>query len=133
MRSNPPLILVADDESHIVHVVKLKLTNAGYRVVTASDGEEALDAALQHRPDLLVTDYQMPLMSGLELCQELFATPEMKELPVLMLTARGFSIEPEELAITGIREVLSKPFSPREVLAKVQAIVGEVEPAAVAA
>ena len=64
-------ILVADDESHILHVVSLKLRNAGYRVVTARDGQEALELAQQEHPDLLITDYHMPQLSGLELCQRL--------------------------------------------------------------
>ena len=64
-------ILVADDESHILNVVSLKLSNAGYDVVTASDGQEAFELATAQRPDLIITDYHMPLLSGLELCQKL--------------------------------------------------------------
>src|SRR4029078_8843285 len=63
--------LVADDESHILNVVSLKLRNAGYRVLTAQDGQEALDIATAERPDLLITDYHMPELSGLELCRRL--------------------------------------------------------------
>jgi CheY-like chemotaxis protein len=68
-------ILVADDESHILSVVSLKLRNAGYRVLTAADGQEALDVALHERPDLLITDYHMPQLSGLELCRRLKQDP----------------------------------------------------------
>ncbi len=64
-------ILVADDESHILHVVSLKLRNAGFKVLTARDGQEALEMAQQNHPDLLITDYSMPQLSGLELCQQL--------------------------------------------------------------
>ena len=71
-----------------------------------------------------MTDYQMPLMSGMELCQELKATPQTKDLRALMLTARGFTIEAEALARTNIVDVLSKPFSPRDILARVQELVG---------
>ena len=63
--------MVADDESHILHVVSLKLRNAGFEVITAADGQEALELAIAERPDLLITDYHMPQLSGLELCQKL--------------------------------------------------------------
>lgn len=118
------LILVVDDESHIVHVVSLKLQNAGYRVLTAEDGEEALALALEQRPDLVITDYQMPFLSGLELCQRLKRDERTCDTPALMLTARGFSLGDDVLAETNIASVLSKPFSPREVLARVQSLLG---------
>lgn len=119
-------ILVVDDESHIVNVVSLKLRNAGFEVLTASDGEEALEIATQQAPDLLITDYQMPFMSGIELCEKLRATPATAHLPALMLTARGFSLTAEDLMRTNVASVLSKPFSPREVLARAQELVGEL-------
>lgn len=119
-------ILVVDDEAHILHVVSLKLRNAGFDVVTAADGEEGLDIAMQVLPDLIITDFQMPFMTGLELCQQLKRSPETAEIPALMLTARGFSLTPGDLAATNIVGVLSKPFSPREVLAKVQELVSSV-------
>ena len=67
-------ILVADDEAHILHVVSMKLRNAGYEVVTAADGEEALELCKSECPDLLITDFQMPYMDGLQLCMALRAT-----------------------------------------------------------
>jgi CheY-like chemotaxis protein len=124
--NQPAVILVVDDEAHILHVVSLKLRNAGFSVITAENGEEGLDAAIQHRPDLIITDYQMPLMSGIEMCTRIKADERISQVPALMLTARGFSIPPQTLAQTNIVSVLSKPFSPREVLQKVQEIVGEL-------
>ena len=118
-----PSILIADDESHIVHVVSLKLRNAGYRVLTARDGEEALEVALRERPDLVVTDYQMPYMTGLEVSIKLKEHEATKSVPILMLTARGFSLEGEDLERTNIADVVSKPFSPREVLNRVQQMI----------
>jgi len=115
-----PLILVADDEAHIVHVVSLKLRNAGYEVITAADGQEALELAQEERPDLVITDYQMPNLSGLELCAKLRADDATRDIPALMLTARGFSLNEEDLARTSIADVVSKPFSPREILTRVQ-------------
>jgi DNA-binding response OmpR family regulator len=125
MATDKKRILVVDDESHILHVVSLKLTNAGFEVVTAADGEEGYEVALQVLPDLLITDFQMPFMTGLELCQKLKETPATAALQALMLTARGFSLTPTDLAKTNIVGVLSKPFSPRDVLARVQALVGQ--------
>lgn len=116
-------VLVADDEAYIVHVVSLKLSNAGYEVIAAHDGEEAYELALELRPDLIITDYQMPYMSGLELCRLLQESPETARIPALMLTARGFSLDPSEVRRTGIVEVLSKPFSPRKVLSRVQELL----------
>ena len=112
-------ILVADDETHILNVVSMKLRNAGYEVVTAMDGEEALELCAAEKPDLLITDYQMPYMTGLELCKQIRLRPEIKSVPAIMLTARGFDIEPDEMIQAGIAAVLAKPFSPRELLERV--------------
>ena len=117
-------ILVADDESHILHVVSLKLRNAGFRVLTANDGQEALDLAQQERPDLIITDYHMPLLSGLELCRRLKQNPATGSIPAIMLTARGYHLEPRDTEESGIRVMLSKPFSPRHLLATVNEMIG---------
>ena len=116
-------ILVADDESHILHVVSLKLRNAGYRVFTAHDGQEALDAAQQERPDLLITDYHMPQLSGLELCRRLKQDQKLPQIPVIMLTARGYHLEPQDTEQSGILKMLSKPFSPRQLLVMVNEVL----------
>ena len=118
-------ILVADDESHILHVVSLKLRNAGYRVLTAHDGQEALDAAQQERPDLIITDYHMPQLSGLELCRRLKQDASIPQIPVIMLTARGYHLEPQDTEQSGILRMLSKPFSPRQLLATVNEVLEE--------
>ena len=117
-------VLVVDDETHILQVVSLKLRNAGFEVVTATDGEEALDVMATDRPDLLITDLQMPVMNGVELCCRMRDNPALRDVPAMMLTARGYSLEPEDMSRTGLRAVLSKPFSPRELLATVQEILG---------
>jgi CheY-like chemotaxis protein len=126
--SEKPLILVVDDEAHIVHVVTLKLQNAGYQVLTAEDGEEGLALAIEHRPDLVISDYQMPFMTGLELCMQLKKHEQTKATPALMLTARGFSLPNELLEQTNIVTVLSKPFSPRDILARVQELIDGKSP-----
>ncbi len=119
-----PLALVVDDEAHITHVVSLKLRNAGFEVITASDGEEALELALAKKPDIIISDLQMPYMSGLELSQNLAANPTTAHIPTILLTARGHALSQSDLANTTIREVLAKPFSPREVLSKADRLLG---------
>jgi len=121
--SDRPAILVVDDEPHILHVVKLKLAKAGFRVLTAADGEEGLDLARRERPALIITDYQMPYLDGPGMCEKLYADPTTADIPVVMLTARGFSLTEDDLAATHIVRLLSKPFSPREVLALVEELL----------
>ena len=116
-------ILVADDESHILHVVSLKLRNAGFRVLTARDGQEALEMAQMQHPDLLITDYHMPQLSGLELCQRLKQDARTSDIPAIMLTARGYHLEPRDTEQSGILRMLSKPFSPRHLLTTVNEVL----------
>ncbi|HEV7300391.1 MAG TPA: response regulator [Tepidisphaeraceae bacterium] len=116
-------ILVADDESHILHVVSLKLRNAGYKVVTARDGQEAYDLAGQERPDLIITDYHMPQLSGIEMCRKLKQDPATASIPAIMLTARGYHLEPHDTRDSGILRMLSKPFSPRQLLQTVNEVL----------
>ncbi len=118
-------ILVVDDESHILNVVSLKLNNAGYEVHTAGDGEEGYDLARQIKPDLIITDYQMPFMTGLEMCRKLKEQIETADIPAIMLTARGYSINEVEMESANIADVLSKPFSPREILTRVEQLIEE--------
>ncbi len=120
---NGQKVLVCDDEPHILHVVSAKLRNAGYEVITAEDGAEAFELAKAHLPDLVFTDLQMPLLSGLELCAKMRGDPATNGIPAVMLTARGFSLGAQELADTNIRKVLVKPFSPREVLSTARQIL----------
>ena len=120
---NGKTVLVADDETHILHVVSLKLQNAGYRVVTARDGREALELAQHEKPDLIITDYHMPELSGLELCRRLKETEQTSSIPAIMLTARGYSLEPADTEKSGVLKMLSKPFSPRQLLATVNEIL----------
>lgn len=119
----PKTILVADDETHILNVVSLKLKNAGFRVITARDGQEAFELALQENPDLLITDHNMPRMTGLELCQQLRRDVRFDHMPVIMLSARGFQLDENDTTAGGIRRMLSKPFSPRELLAAVDQLL----------
>ena len=116
-------ILVADDESHIRSVVSLKLSNAGFIVETAGDGREALELATARRPDLIITDYHMPQLSGLELCQRLQESPATARIPTILLTAQGYALDAQELHRHGVLQMLSKPFSPRQLLATVNELL----------
>jgi DNA-binding response OmpR family regulator len=127
---NGKTVLVADDETHILHVVSLKLRNAGYRVVTARDGREALELAQHEKPDLIITDYHMPELSGLELCQRLKETEQTSGIPAIMLTARGYSLEAADTEKSGVLKMLSKPFSPRQLLATVNELLQQAPQAA---
>ena len=120
-------ILVVDDESHILHVLSLKLGKAGYEVLTAVDGEEGLHMARETKPDLVITDIQMPYMTGLELSRELARDEITAAIPVLILTARGYALSTEDLETSNIREVLSKPFSPRSLIELVSSTLASAE------
>ena len=115
--------LVVDDEIHIVQVVAIKLRNNGFDVTTAENGEIGLELAGQIKPDIVITDFQMPKMTGLEMVENLRKQPETADIPVIMLTARGFAIEEEKREVLKISAFLSKPFSPREVLRTIEEIL----------
>lgn len=112
-------ILLADDETRTLETFSARLRDAGYAVLTARDGQEALDLARDERPDLLVADYQMPRLSGLELCRRLRQSDDTTAIPAIVLAAQGYSIDPQDLAASGIRRMLPKPITPRQLLAAV--------------
>ena len=118
------LVLLVDDEPHIPLVVGRRLTAAGYEGVTAPDGEEALEAARETHPALIITDLQMPFMSGAELAAALRADPALRDIPVVLLTARGYVLPPEEQHASNIRCFLAKPFSVHQILETVERILG---------
>ena len=106
-------ILIVDDEEHILQVLSLKLRNCGYTISTAVDGEDALHQVRANAPDLIISDVQMPYMNGLEFASALSKNKATAHIPVVILTARGHTLEPSDTDIPTIRKVLSKPFSPR--------------------
>lgn len=116
-------ILLVDDEPHVRHIMDLKLKAAGYSVATASDGAEGLQVASEFLPDLIISDYQMPQLNGLDMCRQLGADPILKQIPILLLTSREFEIGPTQLAGTNIKAVRDKPFSPKAILKLVQEIL----------
>lgn len=122
--TNKKTVLIVDDESHVQHVVAMKLRGAGYEVFTAPNGEIGFQLALSKKPDLVVTDFQMPVMSGFEMSIKLKETAATSGISVLMLTARGHMLADDLLSKTNIRGVMNKPFSPRDLLERVQLLLG---------
>ncbi len=123
---DPKKILAADDEPHILRVVKDKLTNAGFTVFTAVNGEEALATATREKPDLILLDVMMPKLCGYDVCKALRAQPDFEKTPILLLTARGQEADRKTGMEVGATEYITKPFSPRQLLLTVQSHLGIV-------
>jgi two-component system alkaline phosphatase synthesis response regulator PhoP len=118
-------VLLCDDEIHIVRAAEIRLSQAGFTVRIAHDGQEAWEAILEDQPDVVVTDLQMPRVDGFELIRRIRAHAPTKDMPVLMLTAKGFELAREEVMEKwGISSVLSKPFSPRELVRLIDLAIG---------
>ncbi len=117
-------IIICDDEIHILRAAELKFLRAGYEVRCAGDGEEAWELIQEDRPDLVITDCQMPVLDGIGLASRIHTTPELAGLPVMMVTAKGFELSLEELRDKyGISSLTTKPFSPRALLQQVEDIL----------
>jgi two-component system alkaline phosphatase synthesis response regulator PhoP len=117
-------ILVVDDESHIRHVLSLKLRNSGFDVDTAVDGEDAIHQISVSAPDLVITDLQMPYVNGIELCRAMIQETALVDIPVIILTARGYALGADAAGLTNVQQVVSKPFSPRTILEQVHRVLG---------
>jgi two-component system alkaline phosphatase synthesis response regulator PhoP len=113
-------ILVVDDEIYIVHILEFTLTMEGYEVLTAADGEEALRRLEQDRPDLVVLDIMMPKVDGYEVLRRIRADEEFRQLPVILLSAKGRPIDRDTGLEIGADDYIVKPFSPRRLLEKIQ-------------
>jgi DNA-binding response OmpR family regulator len=119
-----PVVLVADDDDDIRDLVAFRLDRAGYEVVRAADGEEALELAKRHRPDLAVLDVMMPKLTGYDVTRELRANAETSRIPVILLTARVQEADVARGFEAGADDYVKKPFSPQELKARVQAVLG---------
>jgi two-component system, OmpR family, alkaline phosphatase synthesis response regulator PhoP len=113
-------ILVADDEPNIVLSLEFLLTQAGFRVRTASDGEAALAAIAQEPPDLVLLDIMLPGRDGYAVCQEIRRNPAWRDMRIIMLTAKGGAIQKEKGLSLGADEYLTKPFSTRDLVERVR-------------
>ena len=119
-----PLVLVADDDSDILSLVAFRLERAGYDVVTAADGEEALRLALDRTPDLAVLDVMMPKMTGYDVTREIRQNDAVRQMPIILLTARVQEADVARGFDAGADDYIKKPFSPQELRARVQAVLG---------
>src|SRR5689334_4952148 len=116
-------ILVADDDMDIRDLVAFKLEQAGYEVVAVDNGLAALTAATEHPPDLVVLDVMMPGMSGIDVCRQLRQEQGTKALPIILLTARAQEGDVEVGFGAGADDYIVKPFSPRELVTRVEAVL----------
>ncbi|HZK85091.1 MAG TPA: response regulator transcription factor [Desulfosporosinus sp.] len=114
-------ILVVDDEEPIQELLRFNLEKEGYLVSVAKDGQEALKQVETNQPDLLVLDLMLPGMDGLEVCRKLRSNPKFQQIPIIMLTAKGEEIDKVLGLELGADDYMTKPFSPRELLARIKA------------
>lgn len=118
-------VLIVDDEPNIVLSLKFLINQQGFEVRTAGSGEEALKALSEEVPDLILLDVMMPKPDGYEVCQRIRATPEWKDIPVIILTAKGRDVEKQKGLAMGADDYITKPFATHELIAKVRAILME--------
>lgn len=121
----PKRILIVDDEANIVLSLEFLMKQAGYEVETATDGDEALEAITQAKPDLVLLDVMMPRKNGYEVCEAIRASDDWKDVLVVMLTAKGRDVEREKGLSLGADDYITKPFSTQEVIDKVRELLGE--------
>ena len=119
----PQLVLAADDDEMILGLVVYRLEHSGYRVITAHDGEEALERALAERPALAVIDVMMPKLDGYELTRLLRSHVETREMPIILLTARVQEADVDRGFEAGADDYLRKPFSPQDLRSRVHALL----------
>ena len=119
-----PVVLAADDDEDILELVAFRLERSGYTVLRATDGEEALRLALEAKPDLAVLDVMMPKLDGYELTRRLRSEDATSRMPIILLTARSQDADVQAGFDAGADDYLRKPFSPQELRARVQAILG---------
>jgi len=126
----PERILVVDDEPDLLELVRVNLAQAGYAVETATTGSEALAQLRRGPPDLVVLDLMLPDVSGTEICRQLRADPELGRLPVIMLTAKSDEVDRVVGLELGADDYVTKPFSPRELMLRVRAVLRRRSPGA---
>lgn len=123
-----PRILIVEDESALVEILRYNLEKEGFDVAAATDGEEALTTIEEQRPDLVILDWMLPLVSGLEICRQLRRKGETRDLPIIMLTARGEEADRVRGLEVGADDYVAKPFSPSELVARVRAVLRRAKP-----
>lgn len=124
-----PCVLIVEDDENISELMRYNIEKAGYRVENVTDGEEALIMANELDPDVILLDWMLPNLSGIEICRRLRRQPETANVPIIMITARAEEADRVRGLETGADDYLTKPFSPRELIARIQAVLRRVRPA----
>ena len=122
-------ILIADDEPNQLELMAYNLETSGFRTIKARDGKNALQLIEDHSPDLVILDWMMPAMSGIDLCRTLRSRSETKQLPIIILSARSDDSDKSLGLDTGADDYISKPFSPKELISRVNALLRRSRPA----
>src|SRR5579885_1599960 len=123
-----PRILIVEDEAPLVTMLRYNLEREGFDVDEATDGEEALLRIAEHRPDAVLLDWMLPLVSGLEVCRQIRRAPATRSLPVIMLTAKGEEADRIRGLDSGADDYVVKPFSPSELVARLRAVIRRAQP-----
>ena len=121
-------VLIVDDEPNQLELVKFNLEQANFNVITAEDGEQAVAIAEEMLPDIIILDWMMPYMSGIEVCRDLRSRSSTREIPVIMLSARGEDGDRTLGLDIGSDDYITKPFSPKELIARIRAVLRRARP-----
>ena len=124
-------ILIADDEPNQLELMSFNLSNAGYSIIKATNGKEAIELIENHSPDLIILDWMKPKMSGIDVCRTLRSRSETKQIPIIILSARSEDSDKSLGLDTGADDYISKPFSPKELISRVKALLRRARPALV--
>ena len=124
-----PLVLLVEDEEALLTMLRYNLEREGFEVATAINGEEALITIDERRPDVVLLDWMLPLVSGIEVCRQLRRGPDTRDLPIIMLTARGEEGDKIRALNAGADDYITKPFSPSELTARLNALLRRARPA----
>lgn len=124
-----PYILIVEDEAALLTLLRYNLEKEGFEVGEAVDGEEALLMVAERRPDLVVLDWMLPTLSGIEVCRRIRLRPEARNVPIVMLTARGEEADRVRGLNSGADDYVVKPFSPAELVARIRAVLRRLRPA----
>lgn len=123
-----PLVMIVEDEAALVTMLRYNLEKEGFRVAEAADGEEALTVVEETSPDLILLDWMLPMMSGIEVCRQLRRKPNTKDVPIVMITARGEETDKIRGLNTGADDYITKPFSMPELMARIRALLRRTQP-----
>ena len=123
-----PLVLVVEDETDLVTLLTYNFEREGFRVICAYDGDEALLIAAEQKPDMILLDWMLPHRSGLDVCRQLRRTPKTRDIPIIMLTARGEEGDRVRGLDSGADDYVTKPFSTSELLARMRAVLRRASP-----